>query len=84
MTQPQLEALTAFPTMIYSVEKPEFVEQVRKGCRIAKFWRQMGIRPYGSARSTRRATARIHPDGRVEFRSDPEWFTDYYRREGVE
>ena len=25
MTQPQLEALTAFPTMIYSVEKPEFV-----------------------------------------------------------
>jgi uncharacterized protein (TIGR02466 family) len=29
MTQPQLEALTAFPTMIYSVEKPEFVEQVR-------------------------------------------------------
>ncbi|MBI2217021.1 MAG: fumarate hydratase [Candidatus Rokubacteria bacterium] len=34
--------------------------------------------------SSRRATARIHPDGRVEFRTDPEWFTDYYRREGVE
>src|SRR5437867_4498950 len=34
--------------------------------------------------SSRRATARIHPDGRVEFRSDPMWFTDYYRREGVE
>lgn len=34
--------------------------------------------------SSRRATARIHPDGRVEFREDPEWFTDYYRREGVE
>ena len=34
--------------------------------------------------SSRRATARIHPDGRVEFRSDPEWFTDYYRREGIE
>jgi len=34
--------------------------------------------------SSRRATARIHADGRVEFRSDPGWFTDYYRREGVE
>src|SRR5581483_10859912 len=34
--------------------------------------------------SSRRATARIHPDGRVEFRTDPQWFTDYYRREGVE
>ncbi len=32
--------------------------------------------------SSRRATARIHPDGRVEFRSDPRWFTDYYRRVG--
>ena len=34
--------------------------------------------------SSRRATARIHPDGRVEFRADPMWFTDYYRREGIE
>lgn len=34
--------------------------------------------------SSRRATARIHPDGTVEFRGDPEWFTDYYRREGIE
>jgi L(+)-tartrate dehydratase alpha subunit len=34
--------------------------------------------------SSRRATARIHPDGRVAFRSDPEWFTEHYRREGVE
>jgi L(+)-tartrate dehydratase alpha subunit len=34
--------------------------------------------------SSRRATARIHPDGRVEFRTDPQWFTDYYRRTGVE
>jgi L(+)-tartrate dehydratase alpha subunit len=33
--------------------------------------------------SSRRATSRIHPDGRVEFRSDPEWFTDYYRRDGI-
>jgi L(+)-tartrate dehydratase alpha subunit len=34
--------------------------------------------------SSRRATARIGPDGRVEFRSDPGWFTDYYRRAGIE
>ena len=34
--------------------------------------------------SSRRATARIHPDGRVEFRADPQWFTDYYRRESIE
>ena len=34
--------------------------------------------------SSRRATARIHPDGRVAFRADPMWFTDYYRREGIE
>jgi L(+)-tartrate dehydratase alpha subunit len=34
--------------------------------------------------SSRRATARLHPDGRVEFRSDPGWFTDYYRRLGIE
>jgi L(+)-tartrate dehydratase alpha subunit len=34
--------------------------------------------------SSRRATARLHPDGRVELRSDPEWFTDYYRRSGIE
>jgi L(+)-tartrate dehydratase alpha subunit len=34
--------------------------------------------------SSRRATARIHPDGRVEFRPDPAWFTEYYRREGIE
>ena len=25
-----------------------------------------------------------HEDGRVEFRSDPQWFTDYYRRQGIE
>jgi L(+)-tartrate dehydratase alpha subunit len=34
--------------------------------------------------SSRRATARLHDDGRVEFRADPMWFTDYYRREGIE
>ena len=34
--------------------------------------------------SSRRATARIFADGRAEFRTDPEWFTDYSRRETVE
>ena len=34
--------------------------------------------------SSRRATARIHGDGRVEYRTDPEWFTDYSRRATVE
>lgn len=34
--------------------------------------------------SSRRAAARIHSDGRVEFRDDPQWFTDFYRREGIE
>ncbi len=34
--------------------------------------------------SSRRACARIHGDGRVEFRDDPQWFTPYYRREGIE
>ncbi len=33
--------------------------------------------------ASRRASARIWPDGQVEFRSDPQWFTDYYRREGI-
>ena len=33
--------------------------------------------------AVRRATARIYNDGRVEFRDDPQWFTEYYRREGV-
>ncbi len=34
--------------------------------------------------SSRRATARVYADGRAEFRTDPEWFTDYSRRETVE
>jgi L(+)-tartrate dehydratase alpha subunit len=33
--------------------------------------------------ATRRATVRIYPDGRAEFRDDPQWFTDYYRRATV-
>ena len=28
--------------------------------------------------------ARIHADGRVEHRTDPDWFTPYQRRETVE
>jgi L(+)-tartrate dehydratase alpha subunit len=34
--------------------------------------------------SSRRACARVHEDGRVTFRTDPQWFTDYSRRETVE
>lgn len=33
--------------------------------------------------SSRRAAARLWPDGRVEFRTDPDWFTPYQRRETV-
>ncbi len=33
--------------------------------------------------AVRRATARIYNDGRVEFREDPQWFTEYYRRDGI-
>ena len=31
--------------------------------------------------SSRRACARIAPDGSVKFRTDPEWFTPYSRRD---
>ncbi|MGI9411812.1 MAG: fumarate hydratase, partial [Hyphomicrobiaceae bacterium] len=31
--------------------------------------------------SSRRAVARVFSDGRVEYRTDPMWFTDYSRRE---
>ena len=31
--------------------------------------------------SSRRATVRVHADGRTEFRTDPQWFTPYMRRE---
>lgn len=34
--------------------------------------------------SSRRACARIFPDGRVEYRTDPDWFTPYMRRESVQ
>ena len=30
--------------------------------------------------SARRATMRVYPAiGKIEFREDPQWFTDYYR-----
>lgn len=34
--------------------------------------------------SSRRAVARLHGDGAIEYRGDPGWFTPYYRRESVE
>lgn len=34
--------------------------------------------------SSRRAVARIWADGQIEYRTDPDWFTDYQRRETVE
>lgn len=34
--------------------------------------------------SSRRAVARLYPDGRVEHRTDPDWFTPYQRRDTVE
>ncbi len=34
--------------------------------------------------SSRRAVARIFPDGRVEHRTNPDWFTEYQRRDTVE
>ncbi len=34
--------------------------------------------------SSRRASARIGSDGQVTFREDPAWFTEYYRRAGIE
>ncbi len=34
--------------------------------------------------SSRRAVARIFADGRIEYRTDPNWFTPYHRRESVD
>lgn len=34
--------------------------------------------------SSRRAVARVWADGRVEYRTDPDWFTPYQRRESVD
>ncbi len=43
---------------------------------------QMSVHAFCLA--SRRAVARIHGDGRVEYRTDPQWFTPYQRRETVE
>ncbi len=34
--------------------------------------------------SSRRAVARVFPDGRIDYRTDPNWFTPYHRRDSVE
>ena len=34
--------------------------------------------------SSRRAVARIYPDGKVIYRTDPQWYTPYQRRETVD
>jgi L(+)-tartrate dehydratase alpha subunit len=34
--------------------------------------------------AVRRSTARLYNDGRVEYREDPQWFTPYMRREGID
>ncbi len=34
--------------------------------------------------SSRRACARVHDNGTVEYRTDPQWFTAYHRRETVD
>lgn len=34
--------------------------------------------------SSRRATARVFANGSIEYRSDPQWFTDYHRRNDVQ
>ena len=34
--------------------------------------------------SSRRATARLYTNGEIEYRTDPQWFTPYMRRETVE
>ena len=33
--------------------------------------------------SSRRATARVHADGNIDYRTDPKWFTPYMRRETI-
>ncbi len=43
---------------------------------------QMSVHAFCLA--SRRASARIHGDGTIEYRTDPNWFTPYQRRESVE
>ena len=44
----------------------------------------MPISVHAFCLSSRRATARIGADGLVKYRTDPQWFTPYMRRESVE
>ena len=44
----------------------------------------MPISVHAFCLSSRRATARIGAGGSVEYRTDPQWFTPYMRRESVE
>jgi len=44
----------------------------------------MPISVHAFCLSSRRATARIGAGGQVEYRTDPQWFTPYMRRESVE
>ncbi len=43
---------------------------------------QMSVHAFCLA--SRRASARIYGDGAIEYRTDPNWFTPYQRRESVE
>jgi len=43
----------------------------------------MPISVHSFCLSSRRATARIHADGRIDYRSNPDWFTPYHRRNDV-
>jgi L(+)-tartrate dehydratase alpha subunit len=44
----------------------------------------MPISVHSFCLSSRRSVARLLSDGRTEFRTDPNWFTPYLRRESVE
>jgi L(+)-tartrate dehydratase alpha subunit len=43
----------------------------------------MPISVHSFCLSSRRAVARLHGDGSIEYRTDPKWFTPYFRREGI-
>ncbi len=44
----------------------------------------MPISVHSFCLSSRRAVARLHPNGETAYRTDPDWFTPYMRRESVE
>jgi len=43
----------------------------------------MPISVHSFCLSSRRAVARLHGYGSIEYRTDPKWFTPYFRREGI-